>query len=115
VTHLFELEKFFCNNFVNAQFCLSMKFTVTLITRRVLHGSAPRHLGTFVPNADCQFLQSAPIDHLKPTFDFPQPAAEHFPVAGSHIWNYLSDEVTAAFAVSFSSAVENFPASCFIP
>jgi hypothetical protein len=75
-----------------------------VLTFRVIHGSAPRYLGTFkrIANRPNRYsLRSAATNHLLvPPFRLSTVGSRAFPVAGPQIWNDLPDEVTSAQSLS---------------
>jgi hypothetical protein len=77
-----------------------IKYKVAVLTYKVLHGSAPRYLGTFDRIADRpgrRFLRSAETHLLHvPPFRLSTVGSRAFPVAGPRIWNDLPEEVTSA-------------------
>jgi hypothetical protein len=81
-----------------------IKYKVAVLTYKVLHGSAPRYLGTFERIADRpgrQTLRSAHINRLVvPTFRLSTIGSRAFRVAGPRTWNDLPEEVTSAQSLS---------------
>ena len=81
-----------------------IKFKIAVLTYKVLHGSAPRYLGTFERIADRpgrQSLRSARTNPLfVPSFRLSTVRSRAFPVAGTRIWNDLPDEVTSVQSLS---------------
>jgi hypothetical protein len=77
-----------------------IKYKVAVLTYRVLHGSAPRYVGTFVCIADRpdrRFIRSAETYRLHvPPCRLSTVGSRAFPVAGPRIWNDLPEEVTSA-------------------
>jgi hypothetical protein len=81
-----------------------IKYKVAVLTYKVLHGSAPRYLGTFERIADHpgrQTLRSAHTNRLVvPTFRLSTIGSRAFRVAGPRTWNDLPEEVTSAQSLS---------------
>ena len=77
-----------------------IKYKVAVLTYKVIHGSAPRYLGTFERIADrpgCRRLRSAESYRLQvPPYRLSTIGSRAFPVAGASIWNDLPAEVTSA-------------------
>jgi hypothetical protein len=73
-------------------------FKVTVLTFKVLHGSAPEYLGPVVRFTDLpgrQALRSADTNRLVvPPFKLSTIGRRAFPVAGPQIWNDLPDDIT---------------------
>jgi hypothetical protein len=78
-----------------------IKYKVAVLTYKVLHGSAPRYLGTFDDHPGRQTLRSAHTNRLVvPTFRLSTIGSRAFRVAGPRTWNDLPEEVTSAQSLS---------------
>jgi hypothetical protein len=79
-------------------------YEIAVLTFRVMHGSAPRYLGTFERIADRPnrySLRSAATNHLLvPPFRLSVVGSRAFPVAGPQIRKDLPEEVTSAQSLS---------------
>jgi hypothetical protein len=77
-----------------------IKYKVAVLTYKVIHGFAPRYLGTFDRIADLpgrRRLRSAETHCLQvPPYRLSTVGSRAFPVAGARIWNDLPAEVTSA-------------------
>jgi hypothetical protein len=77
-----------------------IKYKVAVLTYKVIHGFAPRYLGTFDRIADLpgrRRLRSAETHCLQvPPYRLSTVGSRAFPVAGARIWNDLPTEVTSA-------------------
>ena len=71
-----------------------------MLTFNVLHGTAPKYLGPLVRVADLpgrQALRSASTNRLVvPPYTLSTIGSRAFPVAGPHLWNSLTEEITSA-------------------
>jgi hypothetical protein len=81
-----------------------IKYKLSVLTYKVINGSAPRYLGTFERIADqpgLQRLRSAASNRLQvPSVRLSTVGSRAFPVTGPQIWNDLPDEVTSASSLS---------------
>jgi hypothetical protein len=93
-----------------------IKCKVAVLTYKVIHGFAPRYLGTFDRIADLpgrRCLQSAETHCLQvPPYRLSTVGSRAFPVAGSRIWNDLPAEVTSAQSLPIFR--ERLNLSCFV-